>query len=692
MTGGIRYVSPRSGTMSSRYTPSYVEGESLLHPRYVRIPKDQNRLLEEDSAWSENLKKGPHGEVNIPPHVLESLKQLHAWSAKQQGKAPSHPKSSPAGRRSLRTSPHTPSRAVKKRRSEEATEFDRDDDGDRRPSRNATHSSPAGAQNEQQRDDDDRATVLSWSPSPKRDRQPSLPPPPPPPPLSSRESQEEARPRPPARVFTKPPMSSFPSSNVSSDDDLEIEAPIALNTHLQPVNKVAAAPLPGLTPPSAQIIPCTYNEKSSPANTPQPKRRRLMKAITIDSSPPDPADMMVSTRMPSMAPQTMPSRMNPDIKSSAPTSSSALPDTSQERPPQTIAATAGARPPSSSSRISSTEGYPPASARTLAPAGTRRHSTTQTSDVSMQQEELPTEVKGEGHCPAEDVSSAVSNISAPLVPKALFPAYKAAYPSFKGGLAGFISGSICVFQLGERRALPSFLYDDFIRAFCESYLLYVDGLEDHMAPLTAVEWYNVNVERPIFDGGIVTKSNIQEILSAYPDEVDTAKASIRDGSLPLQGPPERRSVSKAPDGTTQMAFATQAFAHSVDIGEIQDKQGGHRDQAQQDLTASVEEDDDGSVEQVEMTTSTPASKAVETIPQTVFKAKGPPPLASEGSWRKSFGGSPLPTSSPASSSRSRRKRSAEDPALRSKKFRKFLERKRLSLKVPSSSVVPSTSR
>ncbi len=80
----------------------------------------------------------------------------------------------------------------------------------------------------------------------------------------------------------------------------------------------------------------------------------------------------------------------------------------------------------------------------------------------------------------------------------------------------------------EKRALPEFLYDDFIRVFCGPYMDYVRKLDVDSPVVRMIHWYNENVPTPVYLRGIVTRKNIDSILARYSDEYRAIKREIEE--------------------------------------------------------------------------------------------------------------------------------------------------------------------
>jgi hypothetical protein len=99
-----------------------------------------------------------------------------------------------------------------------------------------------------------------------------------------------------------------------------------------------------------------------------------------------------------------------------------------------------------------------------------------------------------------------------------FIAFKLAYPDYQATLKDFIRAVKCLLKYQKDKALSEFLYDDFIRVFCGDYLAYIRSLSEGQAACPALRWYNANVSRPFYFGGVINKKNLTEIPKQYPEE------------------------------------------------------------------------------------------------------------------------------------------------------------------------------
>jgi hypothetical protein len=100
---------------------------------------------------------------------------------------------------------------------------------------------------------------------------------------------------------------------------------------------------------------------------------------------------------------------------------------------------------------------------------------------------------------------------------------------------------MCILPLQKDRALPEFLYDDFIRVFSTGFLKYIGSLDKNTRPLSAIQFYNENVSRPLYTQGVLTKDNINDVTEKYPEESRAIQKTLEKSGA------RRRSTRPAPD-------------------------------------------------------------------------------------------------------------------------------------------------
>ncbi|KAL2139545.1 hypothetical protein VTI28DRAFT_5055 [Corynascus sepedonium] len=471
------YVTPDAWAC---WSPGILSDPAKIPRRYVRIPSDQEKLLNRPDAWF------PGHHPNVPPNVLADLQ---ADSLRK-----SQPRLTPQGQ-TLASQPPSPvfpdrdpardeggcSHQSASRRASVASGVERD-------------KTPVEIEVDGEGDRDTPGTRISWSSSPVEhllgprqleEEQPTAAVDP------SRHSPEHRGPGFTGNVLSRAAfLTDFPqSSSVASDPGLELEVPNAVTEVLEPVNR-QPVPVLGPTPPSAQVIPCTLTEKASPAKEPQAKRRRLMKPPAFNS--PGSVGQRHASR--SMVPGTMPTTL---FRPSSPiVSSSPPPRPAQQNAPRGI-------PPvvlSEEDQHDSMSALQPGVATvavTSQPVGVLESS--------------------------NSMADPPPNGPASQVP---YTAFRVAYPDYRGSLKDFLRAVLSILPLQKKRALAEFLYDDFVRVFSTDFLAYVSSENDNFHPLPAIEFYNENVSRPLYLKGVLTKENVKDVPDKYPEEVRAIRRAV----------------------------------------------------------------------------------------------------------------------------------------------------------------------
>lgn len=174
------------------------------------------------------------------------------------------------------------------------------------------------------------------------------------------------------------------------------------------------------------------------------------------------------------------------------------------------------------------------------------------------------------------------------------------YLSYKGSIGDFFTACSYIKSLQRKRALASYSYDDFIRAWHQGYLPYIECFSGSTKePMSAIEWYVESVPRIEFMSGIVTKENLESVLAYYqPEEVRMARQrapiSSRDSlaTRDLSGTQARFNVPCASSGLqTEERPAVQPHSPpnaegALPLTHSPEKPGGDRDM---ELGRAVEE-------------------------------------------------------------------------------------------------------
>ncbi|KAI2463222.1 hypothetical protein F4781DRAFT_134454 [Annulohypoxylon bovei var. microspora] len=528
--------------------PEIFEGKRLQR-RLVRIPTDQHKLLGRQESWATFLSNCPKRFLNVPPDVLESLKKCHA-------------------RQSEETQPEE-AQPEEPEESEEITELSQSlpnpqsDDG----SQDGKEGSPAPSF-QSQPDDCDERNPASWPSSPPEHKHP-------PQRVGNKEAPPQfvtqlppvssPRPTEPTRLTDKQPSSvkrhplpPFPSSN-PEEEPLEVEVPTAIDDSIPPVNKSAVPTF--ATPPSAQIVPCTYqlSEPSSVQQEVKPKQR-IYKPVTEFYRPTKsrPASTHLNCNAAQIEHTDSPTTDIQSSMSTINTSSSIIPSTI----PSTIPGEALVRD------IPGWHVNP-----TTSPS--------KESHVSHEEPDVQNSPQVQCHSPEYKPRSPPLISSPPALPipqtrppivthpdlesQAPFVRYTVTYPTYNGTINDFVTACMYI-QLQQRRIRTS-LYDDFIRAWHEGYVSYVRDCDDAEPPvkvLNAIEWFNGIDDDQLFTSRVITKQNLQSTLDHYPDELRSAQELL--GLTPSQA----QEVTSTPDAVLLVKGHRPASKNDDDIDMDED--------------------------------------------------------------------------------------------------------------------------
>ncbi|GAW11788.1 hypothetical protein ANO14919_011400 [Xylariales sp. No.14919] len=500
-------------------SPPDVLGDAKIRRRLLRIPNVQKDLLKRHESWASYLSRRPKGFVNVPPDVLDDAKNSYTQQK----------------------------RVVESHHASGLGSHGGDDIDAPEPS-GSQSSAPSciedGDENGNQ--DEHNGELSSWPPSPQSHLRP--------PRVGSEESNqpfmtqipEKSSPQP--TVVTSPPeipkLPEFPQSSQGHDDEIEVEIPVALTYSLPPINKSALQVL--ATPPSAQIVPCTFEQsvqsgsakapkKSDPQQKPKPKKHIYNRVPELYRGPKQGATPShLNTNVGFTGALIAPDH-NTDRESSLSTNdtpSSIIPSTTNNWRIESDKHTEVwdiRRGPVSTYDASLSPKSP------HSPLVSGRHSPAKIQPVPPRVVQSPRTTTPTAHPAAPPVIMSKSW-------EAPFVHYTATYPTYNGALRDFITACIYI-QLQYRRIRTS-LYDDFIRAWAEGYLPYVRDCDEAQPPrkaLKAIEWYNEIDDDPLFTSRVVTRQNLQSILNFYPSEVEMARLSL--GDFSSQGPNERSGIN-----------------------------------------------------------------------------------------------------------------------------------------------------
>ncbi|KAI0023744.1 hypothetical protein F4780DRAFT_727646 [Xylariomycetidae sp. FL0641] len=480
-------------------SPAHLFGESSIRRSLVRISTEQQDLLSREESWAHHLRSRPKGFMNVPPEVLKTVKDHHARQQRtlQSGGLPSPKGKSPSN------------------------------EDQPQPEAPASDQNSNLSSNDPEDDSSEGTPVSNWSESQKSAPPPENPMPDepgsegPPQPFETQIPEESPLQAtiPPSK---RPAFRDFPpSSSPDQDDELEFKPVSALASTTMPVNKSALATTFNTTPPSAQIVPCTFEQSRSmdPPTVQKDSRCR-----------PDPRQPIYKP-VPALYRPSKPatSGKNPlhvelgSSLSTTNTSSPIIPATNQvesvaRRVPAWLGHQASSRQPQTDSK---------------------------TSDIPQKQVPRPLSPVYKPPSPGLQTSApvlpAVDKDPSPArdlpipPPPSPFTLYSITYPTYKGNIRDFITS--CTYIQSQHHRIRSCLYDDFIRAWVEGYLPYInecDAAGREVKAMNAIEWFNSIEEDPLFNAGIIRKSNLEAILKFYPDEWQNARKVI--GVSPSQSP------------------------------------------------------------------------------------------------------------------------------------------------------------
>lgn len=510
-TPAIRVDRPRRlTTMSTAFSQDFVEADRLIKRRYVQIPGKQKDLLERPDAWSENLSHGSRGMINVPPEVIQDAKDFHARRQSKLAQSPNF------------TQPASSAGSVAPSKSSRSKQ---------------PLSSHALGQDEQSGDDE--ATQMTWSPS-----QPRSPPgghpvqPPEQPGLASPPiNQPASRSTSPKRKTPPITLDGGPPSSAAQSDALPYEPLSVLGEETLPpvnrgANRVAATQsiLPAATPPSAQaeVIPSTFmNSEHVGSVTARPfnKRRRVEDIEVSDKEP----DITVETRPPPPNSGSKPRSAAPHKDrdtSSASVSTPSFPSQAAVEQHQHSALLQTASAVDSNEQSSSH--YAPTY------EGRPRDTSTQQKNILRHSASGSSMAPAPAQPPAEPTALDLDkesqlHVGNTISQRTPYEEFKAAYPDYEESTRAFIRACLAVERLESERALPEFLYDDFVRVHSTVYMDYYGEaqIRKYNEVLKATQWYNENVKDMVYTKKIIRRDNLPEILKAHSTAVQQIRESIR---------------------------------------------------------------------------------------------------------------------------------------------------------------------
>ncbi|KAM3507873.1 hypothetical protein MY10362_001531 [Beauveria mimosiformis] len=443
-----------------------------------KIPKDQEALLEKDSSWIHHLRTRPHGVVNVPDHVLQTVTTAHEARFKQMSSHAVQPVEHAApetaeSSQSCSTSESSPERHPS---SWSASPDERRPEQHEKPESSLVEETP---QPQHARAAYRRAS-LTW----KRAPFPAL--------VSSLEEEEEMEVRVPCGEDDQDEQ----RGDAAEDHD---EVPRRyFNQQLQkPTLQVTN------TPPCAQpddiVIPATAIAEKATRAGHDARQRPVKRFKPINLIEPREEGMVTrSGRMQSLK--------HPEVTETQETavSSSIVPATLTQTQTQNVTSATEKMAQDAPAETSGSESSAPVAEE--AP--------------SLSAELLS--VKSHLSGTEEGVEDGRNHTSTPLDEfAAAYPDY---YESYSGTQRNFVKACLCLEHLQAERCLRDYLYDEFIRLFTYKYLDYVDNARPDQEPLPAVEWFNIQKGQPLYLRQIINNDNLNHVLEFYEEEVTAIRS------------------------------------------------------------------------------------------------------------------------------------------------------------------------
>ncbi|KAI1657760.1 hypothetical protein F4813DRAFT_359476 [Daldinia decipiens] len=644
--------------------PPNLLGQTKIHRCLVKVGSDQQKLLALSNSWAQFLSRSSKPFLNVPPEVLQDLKECY----------------------SRQLQPTQSDEAISSADAQ-ADIIDQDE----------KYSQVAHSEPDAETDDEGRQNE-PWSSSPYHHRF-----------IPERTSDETPQqpfitqvpsispPQPTKPTLSKPQaLPPFPQSSQEQEEPLEVEVPTGINDNVLPFGKLGAHM--GTTPPSAQVVPCTYEqlEQSSMVSKTKPKQRIYKEAPEFyrpEKIRPVSAHPSLGVARLEHAVAPFPNAQSSELGGNPP--SSIIPSTVLDAVPRRS-------PPAwQVNRPNSPSGDPHIS-----------HDGIEAPDSPQTQPPSPEYSPPTPQLRSSPPVLSIPRIASPIisqphsVSQTPFIRYTITYPNYNGSISDFVTACMYI-QLQQRRIRTS-LYDDFIRAWHEGYLPYVqecDNAEPPVKALNAIDWYNQIDDDPVFTSRIIIKQNLESTLNSYPDELSSARSLLGLSSGQSQGP------TSTPDATLLAKGHTLSPEFAVTVDAMPSGEG--QDIPAVELTKSASNDISLAA------TSTPLKshhKKVIPVNQSIGEI-GPKPIKTKGLTRsfsevsryKRKSSEALNSSSPKrvsvnslagpdsgintaaakpgvpnssargsptpSSTAERKRKYADDPKKRSESFKKFLKRR-----------------
>lgn len=459
-----------------------IQSDRLVNRRYIQVPKDQTKLLEGDGAWYDNLESSPQGLLNPPNQILNDIKGFHI---RKLAKLASTQESS-ATKEAISSKLDDVAAATPNAQEPASSPPPNTQDGEPIDWSDSNHGEADDPAEEAPR----KKTLATkpLSPPPKHDS-PVLP-------SAPREDEGGSQ-----------LHSAVPSSSIGNDDDLEIEPPGHLSQEIDfPVNRGALRAIsssrPEPTPPSAQIPTATVASTIQTGHSSKSRTSNETASAAQD-------DVLKNAAIAALGHSKWGSTALDVNQKSSTTTTSSGPKSASEKASQTSLNPSAAPNPSESKSKSSD----------FTATWEGRRGTMPSPHLT----EMGILGPSCGSVPpnAQRAQHGVANLTP-------YEEFKAAYSDYPESARKFVTGCLGVKQVMLDRALPEFLYDDYVRVYTTDFLLYVSecNRKKRRKILPAVQWYNKFVKDPQYMKKIIRKDNLEAILEAHSDDVRAIKRSF----------------------------------------------------------------------------------------------------------------------------------------------------------------------
>lgn len=492
--------------MASSFSWELFESGRPIKRRYVQIPGDQQKILDGEGAWSDALNHGSHPMLNVPDRVLQDVKDSYIRTQRRSTQHHGHASSSKVT--------GAPADSVMQER-------------------------PLSSSLGNDADDDESViSRVSWPPTPTPDHartrvdaevmaryaaeaEGSLPSQPQPE-NSSPPKNQPKRKNPPS-IYEPAPSSSALQSEV-----LEIEPPGFLTQEIQkPVNRAAFRAIaidsrkPEPTPPSAQL-PVTTNQIST--ELPPSKRQRRMEEIQLSDDEP-----VLTSRACIAARASQQSLAKPASNETNLTASLSDPSLEShyalDRPTEMLETVSASAPHNDHSSFTPTwEGRRQVDRKVVInvsrPTSACNNPSLTTATIRPPTAAQRTGAMGSSPASIHSLRSSQVNLNM----QTPYEMFQAAYPDYDATRRQFVSACLDVNQLRRDKALPEFLYDDYVRAHTE-YIIYVTQCSTNKRPriLRGIEWYNQEIADFQYAKKVLRKDNLSAILEAHAEDVQAVE-------------------------------------------------------------------------------------------------------------------------------------------------------------------------